>query len=113
MEVWSHTGHLIGIVRESISLRNELIVENANNEIIYRIHGDNTCSFCFPKETHFLVMSADAWTQKGTISRTWDTYSSNYVLNIYFVNPLTNVHNKALLLSAGFLIEYKYFLKHV
>lgn len=111
IEVWVPPGDLIGIVRERFSLINEFIVEDSNREILFRIVGENSFSCCFPAETHFRVLSGDALTQKGNISRIWNTDISTYSLNIYFVNSELDVKNKALLLAAGFLFEYKFFQK--
>lgn len=111
IEVWVPPGDLIGLVRERFSITNEFIVENSDREILYRIVGENQFSCCYPAETHFRILSGDALTQKGNISRTWNSDISTYTINIYFVNSEMDVKQKALLLAAGFLFEYKFFQK--
>lgn len=110
MEIWQPPGDYLGRVRETFSLfTNELVIENANNEVIYQIVGPPDMTCFFPKEAHFKILSHDRLTQKGTIGRSWNTMNSSYAINIYFANPDLDPRQKGLLLAAGFLMEYKYF----
>jgi hypothetical protein len=47
--------------------------------------------------------------QIATITRLWNIDISSYTINIYFNNVEEDPKVKAVLLAAGFLLEYMYF----
>lgn len=58
MEVWLHSGVLLGVIQEQFSFSGrEFVIENERGEILFRINVSQGNSFCMPKEQHFKVRS--------------------------------------------------------
>lgn len=57
LEVWLHTGILLGIVQEQFSFtKREFVIESERGEILYRVIVTLGNSLCMPKEQHFRVI---------------------------------------------------------
>lgn len=56
LEVWLHSGVLIGIVQEQFSMSSrEFVIESERGEILYKISIPLGNALCMPKEQHFRV----------------------------------------------------------
>lgn len=98
-------GDVIGFIEEEFSLfSTELILRNSSAEALYRITIPKHHKFYMPKEHTFQVMSGDGLTQKGSISRKWNTDTNLYTTNVYFTDPDLNVRLKSLYVGAAFLL---------
>lgn len=130
MEVWLHSGVLLGVVQEQYSfLSRDFVLENEHGEVLHRVSITHGTSMCMPQEQHFRVgrshniyfekilkflffskiLTADQTQQSGTITRQWNTDLSCYTMNIYFAEPSMDPKIKSLFLGLGFLLEYIYF----
>jgi len=111
LEVWTPPGDLLGVVvEETTILSNVFTVKNESGHTAYRIKGVPTNSIgccCFiPTEGHFDIYGFDSETIYGSITRKWQSDISQFTLNIYFTDINMSVKSKALLLGAGFMLEY-------
>lgn len=56
MEVWLHSGVLLGVVQEQYSFTSrDFVLENERGEILFRVSVTHGASMCMPKEQHFRV----------------------------------------------------------
>ncbi|XP_055609563.1 phospholipid scramblase 1 [Uranotaenia lowii] len=110
LELWATPGDLIGCIQQDYGLMSrEIILMNGDLDVMFRIPIALVEAIRMPKETHFRVMDRDLLTQKGTITRAWNSSSSRYTTNIYFSEPELDVRLKTLFLGAAFLLEYIYY----
>lgn len=63
VEVWLHSGILLGVVQERFSFsQREFVIESERGEILYSVNVSLGNSLCPPKEQHFRVTSQiDSW----------------------------------------------------
>ena len=105
IEAWAPPGDLLGCIQQHYTLtKREFKLIGPDQNILYRIVVPFGQSICMPKEAHFKVLSADYLTQKGSITRIWNTDISCYTINIYFIDRELNARNKALFLGAAFML---------
>lgn len=103
LEVWAPSDEYLGrVIEKSSFIDNELVIQNANDEIILKVDGPQSFSCCFPKEATFNIVTPSTLAQKGRITRLWCRESSLYSTKIYF--PDIDVKTKALYIGAGFLL---------
>ena len=113
LEIWAPPGDFLGCIKEIFSvLSTEFVVENGNQDKLFRISGP-ALNFCTPKELHFKVLSYDSLTQKGSITRKWNTDISTYTMNIYYSDPNMDPKVKALFIGSAFLLVYLYYIYYI
>ncbi|CRL04975.1 CLUMA_CG017996, isoform A [Clunio marinus] len=110
MEVWLHSGVLLGVVQEKFSITSrEFVIENERGEALYVVNVSLGSSLCMDKEFHFPILTADKAHQGGTIVRQWNSDINTFTMNIYFADPTMDSKIKSLFLGLGFLLDYLFF----
>ncbi|KAM7292193.1 phospholipid scramblase 2 [Ixodes scapularis] len=115
LEVSAPPGRPIGwVVQEWSILTPQFRVENAAGECVLRIEGP-ICTMSICGDVEFKVLSKDGSVEVGKISKQWagllkEAFTDTDNFGISFPMDL-DVHMKAVLLGALFLIDYMFFEK--
>lgn len=113
LDVFSPPGTLIGRVKQNWSIcAPRFSVENAAGDVVLKIHGPICIVNCCA-DVEFKVMALDEETQVGKISKQWtgfvkESYTDADNFGITFPMDL-DVHMKAVMLGACFLIDFMFF----
>ncbi|XP_052132144.1 phospholipid scramblase 3 [Frankliniella occidentalis] len=111
LDVLLPPGRPLGAVAQEWAwLAPELSVRDSAGNVIYRVVGPVMRPWeCTVREAVFKITSRDGLVELGAISHQWKPSVSSLVTRIIFPSAELNVHHKALILSAAFLLEYMFF----
>ncbi|MCL4133686.1 UNVERIFIED_CONTAM: hypothetical protein GTU68_048025, partial [Idotea baltica] len=113
IEVTAPPGNVVGSVQQEWSILSpKFSIRNAGGDTVLTIEGP-MCTYSFCGDVEFKVMSADGNTQVGKISKQWsgmlrEMFTDTDYFGITFPMDL-DVHIKAVLLGAAFLIDFMFF----
>lgn len=112
IEILSNNGQLLGSVTQDWSiLTPKFSINNASGDTVLRIEGP-FCTFSMCGDVEFTVVSLDGETKVGKITKQWsglarEMFTDTDYFGVTFPLDL-DVHIKAVLLAATFLIVSKF-----